>query len=241
MNKRNFLPFLLPVRCLIFFLIFVLCAFFSKQELKSVAFLWSIAATVVNFLTIIIILFSAKKIGISYFKLINYEKGKTTFFHLILMLVLIIFVGMAGMYLAGWMCYGIIPYSAPELIAPVPKVFAILNVILLPVSTALAEDGLYLGCGVNQIENKIAAVLIPSFFYAVQHSFIPFLFDFKWILYRFLCFLPLTVFLSIYFYQKRNPVPVMIGHAILDFATAVMILMTSLRPDFYQILCSMQQ
>ena len=219
MNKQNFLPFLLPVRCLIFFLIFVLYAFFSKQELKSVAFLWSIAATVVNFLTIIIILFSAKKIGISYFKLINYEKGKTTFFHLILMLFLIIFVGMAGMYLAGWMCYGIIPYSAPELIAPVPKVFAILNVILLPV----------------------AAVLIPSFFYAVQHSFIPFLFDFKWILYRFLCFLPLTVFLSIYFYQKRNPVPVMIGHAILDFATAVMILMTSLRPDFYQILCSMQQ
>ena len=80
MNKQNFLPFLLPVRCLIFFLIFVLCAFFSKQELKSVAFLWSIAATVVNFLTIIIIVFSAKKIGISYFKLVNYEKGKNNFF-----------------------------------------------------------------------------------------------------------------------------------------------------------------
>lgn len=52
------------------------------------------------------------------------------------------------MYLAGYLCYRVIPYGAPMLIAPIPKVLVVINVLLLPVTTAFAEDGLYLGCGV---------------------------------------------------------------------------------------------
>jgi hypothetical protein len=65
------------------------------------------------------------------------------------------------------------------LLTPVPKVLAIINLLLLPVTTVLAEDGLYLGCGVNQIQNKHAAILVPAFFYALQHCFIPTLPDGK--------------------------------------------------------------
>lgn len=44
------------------------------------------------------------------------------------------------MYLAGFICYGVIPYAAPMMIAPIPLWLAIINVFILPISTAFAEE-----------------------------------------------------------------------------------------------------
>ena len=191
MKNRN-LPFLLPFRCIIFFLIFIISSAVLNKSLDEISNIWSVVATVVNIITIFILILASKKNG-GYLKLINYEKGKTSVKQVILITLLVLLVGMGGMYLAGFICYGVIPYAAPMMIAPIPLWLAVINVVLLPVSTALAEDGLYLGCGVNNIENKYLAILLPAFFFALQHSFIPFLFDIRYIIYRFLSFLPLTV------------------------------------------------
>ena len=125
------------------------------------------------------------------------------------------------------------------MIAPINKILAIVNCLLLPVTTALAEDGLYLGCGVNVIENKAAGIIVPAFFYTLQHCFIPTLFDGKFILYRFLSFLPLTIILCLHYRKKRNPLPIMIGHAIIDFVSVSWILATSFSPEFYEMMCKM--
>ena len=98
---------------------------------------------------------------------------------------------------------------------------------------------MYLGCGVNSIENKLAAILIPAFFFALQHCYIPTLFDSKYMLYRFISFLPLTIILCAYYHKKRNPLPIMIGHAVIDLATAGQIIATSFIPGFYEKMCSM--
>ena len=154
------------------------------------------------------------------------------------MIGIILLVGMAGMYLSGWICYGVIPYAAPMMIAPIPVVLAVINLIALPVSTALAEDSLYLGCGVRQFENKFAAIIVPAFFFAVQHSFIPTLPDVRYIVYRFISFLPLTVILCMHYHKHKNPLPIMIGHAVIDMATAGQILATSVIPGFYEMMLS---
>lgn len=236
MNKK--LPFLLPFRCLFFVLIFIIGSFITGKSLEEISNIWSVVASVVNIVTILLLVFLTKKNG-GYAKLINYEKGKTKPKQIVGMIFLVVFVGMGGMYLAGFICYGVIPYAAPMMIAPIPLWLAIINVLLLPVSTALAEDGLYLGCGVNQIKNKYVAVLVPAFFFALQHSFIPVLFDFRYIIYRFLSFLPLTIILCHNYYKKRNPLPIMVGHAVIDIATVVQILMTSAIPGFYEMMCSL--
>ena len=123
--------------------------------------------------------------------------------------------------------------------APIPLWLAIINIPILPITTAFAEDGLYLGCGVNQIQNKFLAITVPALFFALQHSFIPTLFDLKYIIYRFISFLPLTLILCWYYYKKRNPLAIMVGHAIIDFATVIQILMTSSIPGFYEMMCGM--
>lgn len=229
--------FLLPLRCVIFFLIFAAGAALTKQKTEDISNWWSIAASAVNIAVILLLYFIAKKNKSSYAKLINYEKGKTKAGQIIGISALTAGVGMAGMYAAGYFCYGIIPYAAPMMIAPIPVWLAAVNVAVLPVTTALAEEGLYLGCGVNQIQNNILAIIVPAFFFALQHCFIPMLFDLRYIVYRFVSFLPLTLILCWYYRKKRNPLPVMTGHAIIDLATALQILATSAVPGLYETMC----
>ena len=239
MNANKGMVYLLPIRCVIFILVFIIGAIITKQKVDDISNWWSIVASIVNIAVILIIHSFTKKNRSSFWELINYQKGKTKAKQIIGISVLVLVVGMTGMYMAGYFCYGIIPYAAPMMIAPVPVWLAVINVVILPITTAFAEDGLYLGCGVNQIQNKILAITIPSFFFALQHSFIPTLFDLKYIIYRFISFLPLTLILCWYYYKKRNPLPIMVGHAIIDVATVLQILATSVIPDLYETMCGM--
>lgn len=228
---------LLPVRCIMFILIFVIGAAVTKQKTEDISNWWSIAASIANAVVIGLLCIGAKKNNSSFRELIHYQKGKTKAKQIIGITVLVLMVGMAGMYAAGYLCYGVFPYAAPMMIAPIPVWLAVINVVVLPVSTAFAEDGLYLGCGVNQIQNKWLAVVIPAFFFALQHSFIPTLFNWKYMIYRFISFLPLTVILCWYYHKKRDPVPIMVGHAVIDAATALQILATSAVPGLYDTMC----
>ena len=136
---------------------------------------------------------------------------------------------------AGLVCYGTIqPEVSVRLIAPIPSFFAMANFLLLPITAALAEDGLYLGCGTARIENKYAAVIVPTFFYALQHCFIPAIFDVRYMVYRFLMFLPLAMIFCLYYQKKRSPLPLMISHGLLDLATSSSILAMSVIPGAYE-------
>ena len=236
MNK---LKYLLPIRSIMFILIFIIGSILVNKDVSDISNWWSIVATIVNIITIILIVLVAKKIKSNYFKLINYEKGKTKLKEIIIISIIVLFVGTIGMYISGFICYGKFPYAAPMMITPVPVVLAIINFILLPLTVSFAEDGLYLGCGVNSFKNKYMAIFVPAFFYALQHCFIPTLFDGKYIIYRFLSFLPLTIILCWYYQKKKNPVPIMIGHALIEMASVVLILLTSISPDIYQMMLNM--
>lgn len=236
--KHKKLFFLLPFRCVVFVLVFMTSTLLANKSLEEISNIWSIVASAVNIITILILVLITKKNG-GYAKLINYEKGKTTPKQIVGMVSLIILVGMVGMYLAGFICYGVIPYAAPMLIAPIPLWLAVFNVLVLPITTAVAEEGIYLGCGVKQIKNKYAAIIIPAFFFALQHSFVPTLLDVRYIIYRFLSFLPLTIILCCHYRKHRNPLPIMIGHIVIDVATVVQILVTSVVPGLYEMMCKM--
>ncbi len=235
--RNNKLILLMPLRSVLFILVFLAAAAVTGKDLSDVSNIWSVAASVINILFVLALVLITRKQG-GYLKLINYEKGKTRPKQVFAMIGIILLVGMVGMYLAGWICYGVIPYAAPMMIAPIPAVLAVINLIVLPVSTALAEDSLYLGCGVRQFENKFAAIIVPAFFFAVQHSFIPTLPDVRYIIYRFVSFLPLTVILCMHYHKHKNPLPIMIGHAVIDVATAGQILATSVIPGFYELMLS---
>lgn len=226
---------LLPFRCIVFVLVFVIGAALTGKNVKDINNWWSLVATAVNIVTILLVVLVAKKSGKTYREQLNLKKGMNTPKKTIILVTLFCAVGMSGMYTAGLICYGsVMPKASLDVVAPIPLALAIINLIALPATVAFAEDGLYLGLGVNSFKNKYAAIIIPAFFYALQHCFIPTMFDAKYMLYRFLSFLPLTVIFCRNYQKNKNPLPIIIAHAILDFATGMMILLTSASSELYE-------
>jgi hypothetical protein len=166
--------------------------------------------------------------------MIKYKNGNTKIATVIFISILTLCIGFSGMYFAGFICYNKFPYMPVMMLEPIPVILSIINIFILPITTTLAEDGLYLGIGVNQIKNKYTAIILPAFFYAIQHSFIPFFLDTKFIIYRFISFLPLTILFCIYYYRKRNPLPIMVGHFIINIATVFQIFIMSISPALYE-------
>lgn len=234
MEKSN-AAFLLPLRSALFLLFFTCTMTIAGKELSEIASWWTVVAVAVNVFTIILLIYYSRQEGKTFREKINYEKGKTSVKQVILISLLILVVGMGCMYLSAFFIYGtVMPSAAVMLASPISKPLAIIVFLLLPVTTALAEDGLYLGFGVNGKTNKAAAILVPAFFFALQHCFIPTMFDLKYVLYRFFSFLPLTIILCWHYYKNRNPLPIMIGHALIDLATVIMVLCTTMVPGLYE-------
>ena len=240
-TKGSRLALLLPFRCIVFIAVFVIGAVIVDKQVSGISNWWSIAATAVNIVTILIVVLAAKRSGKGFKQFMGLTKGKNTPKKLILLVLGFTAVGYGGLNLAGLVCYGsIMPKVTVEhVVAPMPFVLALINLVLLPATISFAEDGLYLGCGVNSFKNKYAAIIIPAFFYALQHCFIPTMFDAKYMLYRFISFLPLTVIFCWYYHKKKNPLPMMIAHAVLDYATAMTILITSSSSELYDKMLSM--
>lgn len=123
---KKCLPYLLPIRSILFLLVFIIGAFVTGKAISDISYWWSIAASLINIFTILILLYVARKSQISYWELINYQKGKTRVREMVGISVGILLIGMAGMYFAGYICYGVIPYAAPMMIAPIPIWLAII-------------------------------------------------------------------------------------------------------------------
>jgi len=222
-------PFLLPLfRSGLFIIVGLLFVTISNQSFEQASHWWSVIIVICNVITIILLSIIFKSEGVSYKKVICYEKGNKNIKETLLIVLIMILLGVGGMYVFGLIIYGSIPLT---MIQPVPVWIAAINILLLPITVIFAEMPLYFGYSLNRIKqisnNKLLAIGYPIFFYALQHSFIPLLFDFKHILFRFLSFLPLMMVLGIIYYKKKNLAQLMIGHAVLDLATAVQILMMS--------------
>lgn len=233
MKYNQKIRLVLPMRCLLFMATFVFCSIITQKNLTELANWWSILASIINIVTIITLWIICRRDNTTYREMIHYEKKKRNLFRGFLFIVIMLLIGIGGMYFAGGLCYRKVPYFAPMMIAPIPRFLAMLNILILPLTTTIAEDGLYLGYGVNNFPSKWTAILIPAFFYALQHSFIPTIFDIRFIIYRFLSFFPLTIWICCHYYKGTSISYIMTGHWILNIATTIQITMTSFHPEAY--------
>lgn len=236
-------PFIIPLfRSALFVIVGLLFARLTNQTLGQASRWWSIICTICNVITIFLLVAICKSEGISYKKLIGYEKGQGNAKYTLLIIMLMLLLGMGGMYGFGFMIYGYVPVT---MVQPIPVWLASINLIFLPLTVVFAELPLYFGYALNGIErvtgDKILSIVYPMFFYALQHSFIPLLYDWKHILFRFLSFLPLMFVLGIIYYKNRKLHPLMIGHAVLDLATGAQILMTSISPALFEMMKAMNK
>lgn len=236
-------PFILPFfRSILFIIVGALFAGLTNQTLEQSSRWWSIICTICNVITVVLLMAVCKSEGTSYKKLIGYQKGQGNAKYTLLIVVLMLLLGMGGMYGFGFMIYGYVPVT---MVQPIHVWIAAINLIFLPLTVVFAELPLYFGYALNGIErvtgNKTLSIVYPMFFYALQHSFIPLLYEWKHILFRFLSFLPLMLVLGLIYYKNRKLQPLMIGHAVLDLATGAQILMTSISPALFEMMKAMNK
>lgn len=234
-------PFILPLfRSVLFIIVGLLFARLTNQTLEQTSRWWSIICTICNVITIVLLMIICKSEATSYKELIGYQKGQGNGKYTLSIVLLMLLLGMGGMYGFGFVIYGYVPVS---MLQPIPIWLASINLILLPLTVVFAELPLYFGYALNSIEritgSKTLSIVYPMFFYALQHSFIPLLFDWKHILFRFLSFLPLILVLGLIYYKNKKLEPLMIGHAVLDLTTGAQILMTSISPTLFEMMKAM--
>ena len=220
--------FLLPIRCIFFIISFVAISMITHKSFLDVSKWWTLILNICNIITIIILFYTYKKKNIKFSELINNKSRQKNTREVFTWSIIIFLVGLLGMYVIGFIIYNQMPYTPEIIMQPIPIILAVLNIFILPLTTTIAEEGLYLGLGVNQIDNKYKAIIIPTFFYALQHSFLPMILDYKYIIYRFCSFIPVILLMCIYFYKKRNLLPVMAGHYVINLATVIQILIISI-------------
>lgn len=108
-------------------------------------------------------------------------------------------------------------------ILPLPLWAAIIGLVVFPATIAFAELPLYFGYVMPRLEAlgspKWLAVLIPSFFLGAQHCALPLIFDWRFMVWRFVMFLPFALLLGIALRWRPRLLPyLMFVHALLDLS-----------------------
>lgn len=190
---------------------------------------WTIILIFVNILTILILDFTLKKQGSSYIELLKKFTSKENFKRIGFTVLIMSIVGTLGMFISAYVFLGQMPeFLVPEL----PIMLAVFNIILFPSSIVLAELPLYFGYIMVELEkstmNKNFAISFTIITYALQHAFMPLIFDINYILFRFFSFVPLMIIITIMFEKRRSLYALMIGHFVLDFSLALQVLILSI-------------
>lgn len=228
-------PFIFPLlRSGLFILIGLIFAMATNQSLEQASRWWPSICIVCNIITIALLMIVFKREGITYREIIGYEKGQGNRKDTVAIALAMLSLGAVGMYGFGFLLYGYMPET---MVQPIPVWLACINLLLFPLTNVFAELPLYFGYSMEGMEKRTGrtrlSIAYITLFYAVQHSFIPLLADWKYILYSFLSVLPLVVPLTLYYARKRKLVPLMVGHAVVDLAVAAQILLASLSPALF--------
>ncbi|MCF8381459.1 MAG: hypothetical protein K9H49_17935 [Bacteroidales bacterium] len=235
--------FVPAIRTLLFIVAGVLMLFlpsFQGKTLYDSSMWWPMVCIAVNIITILFLFFLVRKEGKRFRDLINPDPaGKISIKEILWATPIMLFLGIGGLMGFSWLIYGYLPSTN---IQPLPVWAAIIVLVLLPLTIVFSELPFYLGyCAprINKItNNEVFSIVYPLFFYALQHSFMPVLFDFKHILSRFLMFIPLLIMIGIWYSRKKDLVPLMAGHGFLDLLTGIQLLMVALYPSVYEMMNS---
>jgi hypothetical protein len=235
LNSRT--PFLLLGLRLLLFIFFQ--AFFAliflvlgkDQPWEDSIRFWLFGITLTNIFTLVIVRKLFQKEGVRYWNLVGFTRGKVLS-DVLTTLGLFLLAGPIGYFpniIFGNLLFGDAMIPAKMMFRELPMAVAIAGAILFPVTQGLIELPTYFIYIMPRIEaiskNKWLAIALASLFLAIQHIAVPLIFDWRFILWRLIMFLPFAFFMGIIIHWRPRLIPyLMIGHVLIDLTTAVFII-----------------
>jgi hypothetical protein len=215
-------------------LIFALLGSVSPWD-ASIAW-WPVTSILSNFVSLLLLIGLARQEGMNYFGYLSFERRALWRDLLVSLGIFVISAPLAyfpNVALAQAL-FGNPQQASDLMFHPLPLWAAYLSLVLFPISIALAELPTYFGYAMPRLAiltgRGWAAVSMAAIFLSVQHATLPLIFDWRFILWRAVMFLPFAFLVAIALYWRpRLLVFLMIGHGLLDLQVGLIILTESLR------------
>ncbi|MBE0669947.1 MAG: hypothetical protein IH588_05105 [Anaerolineales bacterium] len=190
----------------------------DATPLQSAAPWWTVYGSLIDIACLISITFLLHGEGLKISALIDFKRK--FFWRDIRMALLLVFiflvVGVIGGRLTGILIYDGPP---PAAMGALPLWGALYSLIIWPALWGFTEQLTYQGYVLPRLQSLSRStwltVLILGFGYAFQHTALPLIFDWKFILFRFLSSLPFIIMFPVYLRTKRLA-PFMIAHWVTD-------------------------
>lgn len=186
----------------------------DPTPIQSAAPWWTVYGSLVDFACLLTIGFFLHRERLRLSALFDFDR--TLFWKdlrfAFLLLVLFLVLGFGGGMAAGVLIYGGPP---PAPMGGLPLCGTLFSLLVFPVLWGVTEQLTYQGYALPRLQALTGktwlAVLIVAFGWALQHTALPFLPDWQFILYRFISTLPFAVVIPIYLKTKRLT-PFMLAH-----------------------------
>jgi len=134
----------------------------------------------------------------------------------------------AGMIIVGIIFYG--SYTATPIVGGhLPLWAGLVSVLVFPVMNAVTEQMTYSAYSLTRLEvltgKPFLAVAIVVFWFALQHSALGLLFDWRFVLYRFISYLPLCILVPVLYLRLRRLTPLIVCHWSLDLVGSISLML----------------
>jgi hypothetical protein len=200
----------------------------------SVAY-WPVTITLTNLVCLGFLDRLTRREGIRLFELITFERRHFVLDLLTAVAVLVIctpLVLFPNYALSLWL-FGDINTPSAIFFRPLPYGVALACLVLFPLTVALAELPTYFAYVMPRLaalsRRPWLAWLLTSLWLGLQHATLPLVFDWRFVIWRALMFMPFALFLGACLLWRPRLLPyLMVGHGLLDFVTMWMIF--TLRP-----------
>lgn len=187
---------------------------------------WPLVAVIVSVLTGFVLRWAAGREGLRYVDLLS-ARRETWRGDLLVALICLLLVGPIAFLPMGWLStalFGDAQAAAALMFHPFPGYWGPFLFIAFPLAIALTELPAYFGYGMPRLEalsgRAWLAVALPALLLAAQHMTLPLIFDWRFMAWRLLMFLPFALLMAIALHKRPTFMPyAMAGHFLIDLAT----------------------
>lgn len=210
----------------------VICALqgLSAPWNASVAW-WPVTVTLTNLACVALLAWLARREGMRWWDLYRVERHRVGRELLILLGLLVVIapaVQVPNVTVATWL-FGDPQRAFDLFFRPLPLWVVYVCLVLFPLTHVFAELATYYGYTMPRLAalsgRRWVAISLAAFWHAAQHCMLPLLFDWRFILWRLLMFLPLAFLMAFILNWRPRLLPyMMVIHGLLDFPLVLMLL-----------------
>src|SRR5579859_3000169 len=188
---------------------------------------WLMSATLTNLVCIGLLAYWMRLEGRRYWDLFTFDRAHWRGDLLVVLGLVVVTLPLvlAPNFGLASLLFGDAQASVTMLFKPLPAWAVWTGIGVFPVTIALAELPVYFGYAMPRLGSGWGAALLAAFFLSLQHVALPLIFDWRFMLWRAVMFLPFALLLAVALrLRPRLLVYLVIVHGLLDLSTALMYL-----------------